>query len=48
MEPKTLAQVVTDHIHAVMQYTGGNISEAARILGVHRRSLQRMLAKRRP
>jgi len=42
----SLDQVEWDHIHRVLQDCGGNISHAARILGVHRRSLQRKLAKR--
>jgi two-component system response regulator RegA len=29
-----------------MHETGGNVSAAARLLGMHRRSLQRKLAKR--
>ena len=42
----SLDQVEWDHIHRVLQDCGGNISHAARMLGVHRRSLQRKLAKR--
>lgn len=44
-EVPTLARVEWEHIHRVLQDCGGNISQAARLLGVHRRSLQRKLAK---
>ncbi|MEM6791325.1 MAG: response regulator [Myxococcota bacterium] len=44
-EVPTLARVEWEHIHRVLQDCGGNISHAARLLGVHRRSLQRKLAK---
>jgi two-component system response regulator RegA len=39
------ARVEWEHIQRVLADSGGNISEAARRLGVHRRSLQRKLAK---
>lgn len=42
----SLARVEWEHIQRVMVDCGGNVSEAARRLGVHRRSLQRKLAKR--
>lgn len=35
-----------EHIQQALHETGGNISAAARLLGMHRRSLQRKLAKR--
>ncbi|MGN6581884.1 MAG: response regulator transcription factor [Bordetella sp.] len=35
-----------EHIHQALAETGGNVSAAARLLGMHRRSLQRKLAKR--
>jgi two-component system response regulator RegA len=41
----TLARVEWEHINRVLLDSGGNISEAARRLGLHRRSLQRKLAK---
>ena len=41
----TLARVEWEHINRVLADCGGNISEAARVLGIHRRSLQRKLAK---
>jgi two-component system response regulator RegA len=41
----SLARVEWEHINRVMTECGGNISEAARRLGLHRRSLQRKLAK---
>jgi two-component system response regulator RegA len=34
-----------EHINRVLVDCGGNISRAARVLGLHRRSLQRKLAK---
>ncbi len=45
-ETPTLPQVEWDHIQRVLADCGGNISEAARRLGLHRRSLQRKLEKR--
>jgi two-component system response regulator RegA len=44
-EPPSLARVEWEHINRVLADSGGNISEAARRLGIHRRSLQRKLAK---
>jgi two-component system, response regulator RegA len=41
----SLARVEWEHINRVMGDCGGNVSEAARRLGLHRRSLQRKLAK---
>jgi two-component system response regulator RegA len=41
----TLARVEWEHIQRVLTDCGGNLSQAARLLGVHRRSLQRKLAK---
>lgn len=41
----SLARVEWEHIQRVMQDTGNNVSQAARILGLHRRSLQRKLGK---
>ncbi|MFL6585811.1 MAG: response regulator transcription factor [Luteimonas sp.] len=35
-----------EHIQQALAETGGNISATARLLGMHRRSLQRKLAKR--
>lgn len=35
-----------EHIQQALNETGGNISAAARLLGMHRRSLQRKLGKR--
>lgn len=37
-----------EHVQRVLHEAGGNVSEAARRLGMHRRSLQRMLHKRPP
>jgi two-component system response regulator RegA len=44
----TLAQLEWEHIHKVLADCGGNISEAARRLGLHRRSLQRKLGRFAP
>jgi two-component system response regulator RegA len=44
----SLARAEWEHIHRVLAECGGNISEAARRLGIHRRSLQRKLRKRAP
>lgn len=41
----SLARVEWEHIQRVLTDCGGNISQAARLLGVHRRSLQRKLSK---
>ena len=41
----SLSQVEWDHIQRVIADCGGNISHAAKKLGVHRRSLQRKLQK---
>lgn len=42
----SLDRVEWEHINRVLADSGGNVSEAARRLGLHRRSLQRKLAKR--
>ena len=44
----TLARVEWEHIQRVLADCAGNISEAARVLGIHRRSLQRKLTKYPP
>ena len=41
----SLARVEWEHLHRVLTDCDGNVSEAARQLGMHRRSLQRKLAK---
>ena len=41
----SLARVEWEHINRVLADCGGNVSQAARLLGLHRRSLQRKLAK---
>jgi two-component system response regulator RegA len=43
--PMSLDRVEWEHINRVLVQCGGNISEAARLLRVHRRTLQRKLAK---
>ena len=42
-EPPSLARTEWEHINRVLTDCGGNISEAARKLGLHRRTLQRKL-----
>ena len=41
----SLARVEWEHIQRILADFGGNISQAARALGIHRRSLQRKLTK---
>ncbi|MFI5184066.1 MAG: response regulator transcription factor [Vicinamibacteria bacterium] len=41
----SLARVEWEHINRVLTDCGGNVSKAARLLGIHRRSLQRKLTK---
>lgn len=40
-QPPSLARTEWEHINRVLTDCGGNISEAARRLGLHRRTLQR-------
>ena len=47
-QPIPLGRVEWEHIQRVLADHEGNISAAARALGVHRRSLQRKLGKRPP
>ncbi len=44
----SLARVEWEHIQRVLEGVDGNISQAARLLGLHRRSLQRKLLKEPP
>lgn len=44
-EPPSLERVKWEHVSRVLADCGGNVSEAARKLKLHRRSLQRMLQK---
>ncbi len=48
VEAPSLARVEWEHLQRVIADSGGNISEAARKLGIHRRSLQRKLSKYPP
>lgn len=41
----SLARVEWEHIQRILSDCGGNVSQAARVLGIHRRSLQRKLSK---
>lgn len=47
-QPLSLAHFEWEHINQVLRFHNGNISAAARQLGLHRRSLQRKLSKRPP
>jgi two-component system response regulator RegA len=44
----SLARAEWGHIRRVLDDCGGNVTEAARLLGIHRRSLQRKLRKNPP
>jgi len=46
MQPMSTRRLEWEHIHRVLTECGGNISATARQLGMHRRTLQRKLAKR--
>ncbi|HJW43447.1 MAG TPA: response regulator [Geothrix sp.] len=48
LETPSLARVEWEHIQRVLSDCEGNLSEAARRLGMHRRSLQRKAARKRP
>jgi two-component system response regulator RegA len=45
VDPPSLERVKWEHVSRVLADSGGNVSEAARKLKLHRRSLQRMLQK---
>jgi two-component system response regulator RegA len=44
-QPMSLDRVEWEHINRVLLECQGNVSETARVLGIHRRSLQRKLAR---
>jgi two-component system response regulator RegA len=44
--PLSVARLEWEHIQKVLNECSGNISETARKLGMHRRTLQRKLGKR--
>jgi len=44
----SLARVEWEHIQRVLSDCNGNITQAAKLLGIHRRSLQRKLSKYPP
>lgn len=46
--PPSLAEAQWEHIHRVLAECNGNISEAARVLDIPRRTLQRKLKKMAP
>lgn len=43
-----LKQVIDDHVARVLAATDENLSLAAELLGMHRRSLQRYVRRKRP
>jgi len=45
VQPMSLDRLEWEHINRVLMDCDGNVSEAARVLGLHRRTLQRKLAK---
>jgi two-component system response regulator RegA len=44
----SLERVQWEYVHAVLDACDGNVSEAARQLGIYRQSLQRMLRRHPP
>jgi hypothetical protein len=48
LHPMSPARVRWEHIHRVYEMCNRNVSETARRLNMHRRTLQRILAKRAP
>lgn len=44
--PRSVNSVEWDHIQRILQENNGNVSATARSLGMHRRTLQRKLAKK--
>jgi two-component system response regulator RegA len=47
-EPMTVNRLEWEHIQRVLGETGNNITAAAKVLGMHRRTLQRKLNAKRP
>ncbi|MEM6926258.1 MAG: helix-turn-helix domain-containing protein, partial [Myxococcota bacterium] len=47
-EPPSLARAEWEHIQRVLHDCGGNVTRAAKMLGLHRRTLQRKLQKYPP
>ncbi|HUK63763.1 MAG TPA: helix-turn-helix domain-containing protein, partial [Dongiaceae bacterium] len=47
-ETPSLERVEWEHIQRVLHDCDGNVSRAARVLGIHRRTLQRKLSYRAP
>jgi len=48
LEAPSLERLEWEHIQRVLSDCGGNVSQAAKVLGLHRRSLQRKLYKYPP
>jgi two-component system response regulator RegA len=47
-DPMSVRELQWEHIHQVLAEQGGNVSAAARMLQMHRRTLQRKLARHPP
>jgi len=47
-DPPSLARAEWEHIQRVLHDCGGNVTKAAKLLGLHRRTLQRKLQKYPP
>ncbi len=45
VKPLTLHELEAEHLSDVLEFTGGNKSQAAQLLGIERRTLYRMLAR---
>ena len=41
----SLAEVEAEYVQRVLDHHDGNVSKSAKVLGLHRRSLQRMLKR---
>ena len=41
----TIDELVAFHVRFVMDQHGGNITSAAKVLGIHRRTLHRMITR---
>lgn len=39
----SLARAIREHVELVLRTVDGNITRAAKLLGIHRRTLQRMI-----
>ena len=46
-KPQSLAEVEAEYVEEVLAFTGGNKTEAARILGISRKNIYEKLARKR-